>query len=57
MQSCTVSKYLDRICKIRDSKAPVFSQCLQTKPTQEDLTLSHYALGAEMTSGQAFGDR
>lgn len=56
MQSCAVSKYLDRIYKILHSKAPVFSLCLQTKHTQKNLVLYNYIGEAEVTCGQPFED-
>lgn len=56
MQSCAVSKYLDRIYKILHSKAPVFSLCLQTKHTKKNLALYNYIGEAEVTCGQPFED-
>lgn len=49
--------YCKKICKILDSKALVFSQCLQTKHVEKDLMLNNYILGAEVISGQPCKDR
>lgn len=49
--------YCKKICKILDSKALVFSQCLQTKHAEKDLMLYNYVLGAEVICGQSCEDR